>query len=677
MTQTRRVWRAVAAAVAALVPSVVLAPSATAGPTPSIALVAQDAWTLTGGDVHAKLDVQGAAPGASIWFIAHQSLQSRDAFDSTLEAEGDLGGTNDTVVVPVDALPLDANGNRDLTLRLEVPGGVRLAETLGARGPGVYPLEVELRDADNETQAGFITYLVVVGGAGADAAITSPLGVAWIWPLSAPPATLPSNGLDPEVVNQLEPDGRLGRQVSALDRTAGVPLTIVPGPETLDAWVDSSGKQSIANGVLALQRARAVHQVVASAYMPIDLPSLLRAGMAGTVDAHLAAGEESLRVFFGERVDPRTALARPVDGAALSRLRTGGVDRLIVETDALAADEPVEVPDRPFLLEPPPSLVAAGPITAVASDSALARLLSGDDPPAVRAQRLLAGLSVMAYAETAGDPRAVTIANPAQMDPPEELIDAVLDGLRANPLLTPTTVDAVFEQLPVDVNDESVVTRELATYEPPAPPVPALAYESTRARLASLRGFAPGVNGIDVAERALLSSVSSAWSSPDGAARAEAELASVEALIGGFLARIEVPEPSTITLTDRAGDIPLTFRNDTEQTVTVLIQLQSPKLSFPDGIEQVVELQPQNTTVHIAVESRTSGSFPLSVTVTSFDGALTIAQAQIQVQATEVSAVGLVLLISAAVFLALWWMWHTHRERARKRVPAPVPEPAT
>ena len=228
MIGTRRAWRAAVAVVAALAPSLLHAIPASGGADPSIALVAQDPWVLTGGDVHAKLRVEGAAPGASIWVNAHQSLPSREAFDATFEEDGGLGGTNDTVVVPVDALPLDANGNRDLTLRLEAPGGVRLAETLGARGPGVYPLEIELRDADNDTQAGFLTYLVVLGGSGTQET-TSPLGVAWVWTLAAQPALLPGDGPDPQVVDELEPEGRLGRQAAALDRTAGVPVTVVPG----------------------------------------------------------------------------------------------------------------------------------------------------------------------------------------------------------------------------------------------------------------------------------------------------------------------------------------------------------------------------------------------------------------------------------------------------------------
>jgi hypothetical protein len=106
--------------------------------------------------------------------------------------------------------------------------------------------------------------------------------------------------------------------------------------------------------------------------------------------------------------------------------------------------------------------------------------------------------------------------------------------------------------------------------------------------------------------------------------------------------------------------------------VSVLIDLESPKLAFPDGLQQIVELAPENTTVRLAVQSRTSGSFPLRVTVRSGDGVLTIAQAQLEVQATEVSAVGLVLIISAAVFLALWWIIHVRRDRARRRAHTPV-----
>jgi hypothetical protein len=194
------------------------------------------------------------------------------------------------------------------------------------------------------------------------------------------------------------------------------------------------------------------------------------------------------------------------------------------------------------------------------------------------------------------------------------------------------------------------------------------AYDAARTRLAELHTFAPETPGIALADQALLASVSSTWNEPGGTTRAVAELASVDNAINGLLAQIHIPNRSTITLTDRSGDIPLTFRNDTNQTVSVLVELQSPKLSFPDGVQRIITLPPQNTTVRFAVESRTSGSFPLRLTIQSADGMLPIAQTEFEVKATAVSAVGLVLIISALVFLTLWWMFHIRRDRKRRRV---------
>jgi hypothetical protein len=261
--------------------------------------------------------------------------------------------------------------------------------------------------------------------------------------------------------------------------------------------------------------------------------------------------------------------------------------------------------------------------------------------------------------------------NPADFAPSDALLDAVFNGLRANPWLRPMTIDDVFEQIPAETtSDGAPVMQELAPYEPPAPPVTAAAYEAARARLAALHEFAPQTPGIVLADHALLASVSSAWNADGGAESAAAELANVDAVINGLLAKIHVPNRSTITLTDRSGDIPLTFRNDTDQTVSVLVQLQSAKLSFPNGVEQVVKLPPKNTTVRFAVVSRTSGSFPLRMTILSANRVLPIAQTEFDVQATAVSAVGLVLIISALVFLVLWWMFHIRRDRIRRRVAA-------
>ena len=663
-----RGWSIAAALLVMLVPGAVsIGPAAAGEPPAGLKLVAQDPWTFVGGSLNATLRVDGAAAGAgfTISVIAHQALDSRGEFDRSLDGE-DLGSVSDSVDVPLDTLPVDANGNRTLEIGLEQPN-LRRVELLRARRSGVYPLEIELRDADEQTQAGLVTYLPVVEPFGSPPTVSSPLGVAWVWPLNAAPAQVPGASLDPAVLAQLEPDGRIGRQVAALERAGGVPVSLVPGPETLQTWEEVAKTEPLyASGVATLKSAFGTSQTIANTYVPVNLPSLLRAGMTSAVDSQLIAGNEALNRFFGTRLDARTAVARPVDAATLARLVSGAVDRVVVDSSALVPRSNRLTTTRPFALTNP----AGDPMMAVASDTGLAALLSGDGSPALRVQRMLAGLSVVAL-EDPTEARAVAIVNPADFKPSDEVLDAVLAGLRGNPWLRPMTVDTVFEQVPAETTaDGTAVTRELVAYEPPAPPVTPGAYEAARTRLAALHDFAPETPDIDTADHALLASVSSTWNTLVGPARAAAELASIDNVINALVAKIDVPTRSTITLTDRSGDIPLTFRNATDQTVSVLVQFESPKLSFPDGVQQVIKLPPKNTTVRFAVVSRTSGSFPLQLTISSADGRLPIAQTEFEVRATAVSAVGLVLIISALAFLTLWWMFHIRRDRHRRRVAA-------
>ena len=52
------------------------------------------------------------------------------------------------------------------------------------------------------------------------------------------------------------------------------------------------------------------------------------------------------------------------------------------------------------------------------------------------------------------------------------------------------------------------------------------------------------------------------------------------------------------------------------------MHLDSSKLSFPEGADQVVTLKPGTTTATFKVEARTSGTFPMTIALTSEDGQL-------------------------------------------------------
>ena len=649
--------------------------------TAAITLAAQDAWDVAGTSLHLQIKVPDALaiPDASISLVAYQPVASRAAFDRVV-AGAVPSSVLDQVVIPLSSLPTDPTGTRTLTVGLESAGAARDATRLSLRRAGVYPVTVELRDSDERTRSSFTTMAVIAAAApdGNAQPLPARLGVAWVWPLVTGPSTLPDGSDDPAVTAELRPLGRLGRQAGALTRAGDVPLTLAPGPETLEAWVaqgrDDAG---IGRGAAAVLDAAGRAQVVSGTYVPTDLPSLLAAGLTNAVDGQLVRGDETLGRLLGTRTDARTALARPIDGASLARLRAGGVDRLIVDDSAIAPASARATLTRPFSLQPPPALVTSGPVAAVANDTGIARLLEGDGvlpgaaTSALRAQLTLAAMSVMAETQP-GAVRAVVVVNPPDLNAPASLLDAVLTGLRGHPWLQPQTVGDVFASVAPETTGNSV-TRELVPYAPPAPPVDAATYNAAQERLGAFGSLAGTDDPIALAgDRSLLLSESATFTGPEGQVRASATIGSIAFSIEAFLAQVHVPRPSTVTLTSRSGEIPLTFRNDTGQRIDVLIELASPKLTFPQGSSRLITLEPKSTTVRFAVESRTSGTFPLQLRVRSPDGGLPVADTRFRVRSTVVSAVGIVLMGGAAVFLALWWAIHIRRARRARRAEVAV-----
>lgn len=626
-------------------------------------LVAQDAWDVVGTELGLELRVPAAlaTPDSLIRLVAYQPVTSRAAFDRITDGAAP-NSVFDQVVLPLSALPAGATGSRSVTVGLEAPDDPRDPDRLSLRQAGVYPLAIELRDGNDRTQSSFVTMAVVVaaGAFGGAAPLTQRLGVAWVWPLEAGPSTRPDGSNDPAVTAELRPQGRLGRQAEALTRAGDVPLTLAPGPETLEAWV-AQGRDdpAIARGANALIDASGRFQVISGTYVPTNLPSLLAGGLVSAVDGQLAGGSDALSGLLSTPVDTRTALARPIDGASLARLRAGGADRVIIDDSSVVAPSGRPPVTRPLTLQP--SLNPDGPVAALESDTGIAQLLGGNTAPALRAQLVLAALSVVAQEEPEAA-RAVAFTNPVGLDAPTSLFDAILTGLRGHPWLQAETTADVFANVP------SESSRDLADYSPPAPPVGALVYELTRSRLTAFRSLAGSDDPAVVAgERSLLLSESATFAGPAGEFRASATIASVGVSIDAFLARIRVPRPSTITLTSRSGEIPLTFRNDTGKSVDVLIELFSPKLYFPEGSSRLVTLDPKSTTVRFAVEALTSGTFPLRLSVRSADGVLAVADTQFHVRSTVVSTVGFALMAGAVAVLVLWWGIHIRRTRRARR----------
>jgi hypothetical protein len=602
----------------------------------------------------------------------HDDLNTRSGFEQTV-AGAELGDDIDRVDVPLGDL---AAKRGVVTVRLGMPDAYVPSDlVLHPTRTGVYPLEVALR-RDGTQLDSFVTWLVYVrSGTGAEGrrSITEPLSFSWVWSVVAPPAreadgTTPS----PDVLSQMIPGGRLARIATLLARADNVPITLDVSPETLQSWLDfARERDQLKAGASAVRVAAGAreNQLLPAPYVPIDLPAFLHAGLGRYYSDELVEGAEKLQELTGARIDDsRIATIDPVDDAALQRLRELLFDRVVVREDRLPSQQPNLTPARPFVV----ATDDGGQLDATSSNATIAKWLEGDEAPALRAQRFLAGLSLVAL-EAPADPRGIVVTTPRDWSPDVTAVTKVLRGLRTDPLLRAVTLNDYFSDVPADTtgDDDTPLVRKLLPQASGSYPITAFEYQQARDSLNSFRGVVgPTDPSVVRGERALLIALSSLLTP----AQAHQELGVIDHAASSFLGQISVTQ-QRVTLTARKAQIPLTFSNQTAQPVRVRVSLAAPsgKALFPDGAQQLITLAPGIQTKRFLVEARATGTFAMTVTLTSEDGQLSIgAPTEITVRSTVFSGWGAMLTVGALVFLAGWWANHIWRSRRAMRHAAAV-----
>ncbi len=164
----------------------------------------------------------------------------------------------------------------------------------------------------------------------------------------------------------------------------------------------------------------------------------------------------------------------------LARLRAdAGTTRLVVDPAALSEAEPADqfTPARPFRLDS-----AAGSFDVLEVNRTTSALLVRPGADALRAQQVLAGLTVVAL-EQPNRSRGVVIDTPPRWDPVPDRVGAVLAGLRDNPVLTGARLTDIFDSVQAATVDGKPYVRSLAPAAPGSAPVTSAEYR--RARTAS------------------------------------------------------------------------------------------------------------------------------------------------------------------------------------------------
>ena len=157
-----------------------------------------------------------------------------------------------------------------------------------------------------------------------------------------------------------------------------------------------------------------------------------------------------------------------------------------------------------------------------------------------------------------------------------------------------------------------------------------------------------------VYDRDLLIAESSDWRGTGRQGRRRSFAKAVELGIAAFYRQVGV-EKTRFTLTARQGPIPIRVTNASDQRLTLVIRVSSPKVDLPVAAQSFT-VEPKRASIQtVQVSTRTTGTFPIRVDVLTPDGAFPVATAEMVLVSTAFSRVALALTGGTAGFLLLWW----------------------
>ncbi|MCB1018033.1 MAG: hypothetical protein KDB10_23310, partial [Acidimicrobiales bacterium] len=627
-------------------------PGDVAGPT--LRLEDQTTWVEPGGTYVLRVRVEGDVPaGAQVEATVHEATESRSDFREQVGglSLGEVVGDPGRAAAPTGARAVAA-------LRFATGEPVPGAASAPLDGAGVHPVEVRLV-AEGAVLDRVVTHLVRLPDEASEA---PPLRVAAVVPVDRGIAIAPNGRRRATPVG----DERLDTLLEALLERPEVALTVVPTPETL---VSLDGTPALTR----LRRAADGRQVVSSQYVSLDLAAWVAAGLDDDLARQTTAGEAALAELLVDRPDRRTAVAgATLTPEALTRLEELGADQVVVPADALAPVDPAAFPTT--LAQPFSVLDSTGQTArAVAADAGLAAHPGETGDPVLDAANLLADLAVVWF-DRPSETRGVTFTLPRVWEPSPRFLDTLLSGLAESRLLAPVTLDQLFARVPPATvggaadPDGPPLVRTLAPRPAPSLGQYPQALPLTRLTTEGFTSFAGADNPVvESMRRRLLVSGSQDFDRTQRRAYLEA----ISRQIDRAAAAVVAPESGNVTLTSRDGRIPLNISNENLYDVTVKIRFDSDKLTFPDGDTVIVHLPRSTVTpLDVDVRSRSSGSFPLRVVISSPDDIVLVSRSQFTVRSTAVSGVGIVLSVGAGLFLALWWASHFRRVRRARRLVA-------
>ncbi|MGH9102536.1 MAG: DUF6049 family protein, partial [Acidimicrobiales bacterium] len=522
---------------------------------------------------------------------------------------------------------------------------------------GVYPVLVEVYGAKTGVGLARLTTHLVYATAATDA-----LRFAWLLPVSAAPASEPGRSL----TLRGESSARLSALVGALEAGPGGAPVLAPSPATLEALSSSSSRVDRATvAALSAWAADPTHQVLEQPFAPADPTALARSGLGTDLAGQLHLGRQVTRSVLQAAPSSGVWVSTGSLEAAGARILPPSFGRLVLPERDLVARQSNLTPDHPF------TLGGAGPRrSAVAADPGLAaHLPSGGADPVLAAHQLLADLAQIYFeCPNCTQPRGVVMAIPPSWQPVTGFLRTLQAGLATSPIVQDSTLGQLFAQVPQQATGGATLTRSLAADQGRPPSLPASGLRATARRLASYASVVASHPATLVPLQELRYLAESSTVTPSAR---EAYLLAFDSRMAKNVDRVSLAGDQTLTLTSRTGTIPLTLVSSAPWTLHGTLELQSDKLAFPGGSRHQVSLSAGNNALRFQVRARTTGDFPLQVSLVAPKGGLVLLSERLTIRSTAFSVVAIALTAGAGGFLILWWgrsLMRGRRNRNRRLV---------
>lgn len=576
--------------------------------------------------------------------------------------------------VALDARPLltrNDDGTVSVTLTVDTDVVESVETRLKMERPGIYPLRIQLLigdQADDDVVATAGTMIQRLAGVDdTDVEVAPPIDLAIV---AVTPAPDPGDEASGDVARaRLDESIELAAQVAA-------PVTLeVPPPLVADAAATPEGSQRLA---AALEG----DELVALPLLPLDVSSAVAAGRADAYTRLVRSGEDVLTDAVPTVPSRRDVwiTTDPLSAEGAQHLRDLGTRFVVIDPELYAATISDDLPptDRFVEAELPdggtlPFLVVdalSEQLTPQAADRILRDSTSTEWGVATLAEMLVAQTAQDARVAASGRPiapprRSRVLTTPDLASPDPRLLQAMTDLVSTTPSVRFTAASALTGVTDVVLEGGEPVTVQLPDVAGPSLEARIELLDLTALELASVASMLPPDDPRPAAWNAELDSLISTGYTDD---EVDAATTALLAEAAEFRNAVQLPEPFTFTLTGRSGTIEIRIANTLDEPLDVIVQLDAPRITFPDG-DQRVTLRPlDETSVIVPVVAESNGTSSINLVVTTPAGEALGEPITLTARVTALTGLGQVLTGGFVLVLLTWWFTHWRNRRRAELV---------